>query len=153
MKRCVISLAVVFLLSSVALCADSPQMGTWKLNETKSKVAPGTPKNHTVIYTAAGDSTKITVDGTDASGKSVHSEWTGKFDGKSYPVTGDPTSDSRSYKQISPRILTFTAKLGNKVTLSGRAVVSTNGKTRTVTTTSTDAKGKRAISTVVYDKQ
>jgi hypothetical protein len=62
--------------------ADDPQMGTWKLNETKSKFAPGATKNHTVIYEAAGDNVKITVDGTDKEGKSTHNEWTGKFDGR-----------------------------------------------------------------------
>ena len=42
---------------------------------------------------AAGDSVKVTTDGTDRDGKPVHGEWTGKFDGKDYPVTGDPTTD------------------------------------------------------------
>jgi hypothetical protein len=123
------------------------------LNEAKSKLAPGTPKNHTVIYAAAGDNIKITVEGTDPAGKAIRHEWTGKFDGKYYPVTGDPTSDTRSYKQINARTLTFTAKQGNKVTLTGRVVVSADGKTRTVTTTATDANGKKSNSTVVYDKQ
>ena len=44
--------------------ADDPQMGTWKLNETKSKFAPGATKNHTVIYETAGDNVKVTADGT-----------------------------------------------------------------------------------------
>ena len=153
MKRTLTGFALLLLLTSVARSADNPQIGTWKLNESKSKLAAGSTKNHTVTYTAAGDSTKVTVDGTDASGKSVHSEWTGKFDGKFYPVTGDPTSDTRAYKQVNARTLTLTAKQGTKITLSGRISVSSDGKSRTVTTTSTDAKGKKASSTVVYDKQ
>jgi hypothetical protein len=154
MKRTVIVLALTLFFSGIGLClADSSQMGTWKLNEAKSKLAPGTPKNHTVIYAAAGDNIKITVEGTDPAGKAIRHEWTGKFDGKYYPVTGDPTSDTRSYKQINARTLTFTAKQGNKVTLTGRVVVSADGKTRTVTTTATDANGKKSNSTVVYDKQ
>jgi hypothetical protein len=44
---------------------------------------------------------KVTVDGTDGEGKALHSEWTGKYDGKDYPVTGDPISDARSYKKIN----------------------------------------------------
>jgi len=40
-------------------------MGTWKLNEAKSKIGAGSPKNSTVVYEAAGDSVKVTVDGTD----------------------------------------------------------------------------------------
>jgi hypothetical protein len=153
MKRTVV-LLVTLLFSSVAVClAQNPQIGTWKLNEAKSKIPAGATKNHTVIYETAGDNVKVTVEGTDASGKAVRHEWTGKMDGKSYPVTGDPTSDSRSYKKINDRTLTFTAKQGTKVTLTGRVVVSADGKTRTVTTTSTDAKGKKVASTVVYDKQ
>lgn len=40
-------------------------MGTWKLNEAKSKFVAGATKNNTVVYEAAGNMTKITVDGVD----------------------------------------------------------------------------------------
>ena len=75
------------------LRSDAPQMGTWKRNEAKSKIAPGMPKNHTVVYEPAGDDVKVTVDGIGADGKPVPSEQTGKFDGKDYAVTGDATED------------------------------------------------------------
>ena len=137
MKRIVIllTLAVLFVGGTVCL-AQNPHMGTWKLNEAKSKFSPGAAKNHTVVYEAAGDSVKVTVDGADGDGNATHNEWTGKFDGKFYPVTGDPTSDMRSYRKINNRTLALTGKKGNKVTLTGRIVVSANGKTRTVTTSS-----------------
>jgi hypothetical protein len=128
-------------------------MGTWKLNEAKSKFGPGATKNHTVVYEAAGDSVKVTVDGVDGEGKPSHNEWTGKFNGRYYAVTGDPTSDMRSYRRINSRTLAITAKKGGKITLTGRIVVSANGKTRTVTTTGTDSKGKRVTNRAVYDKQ
>ena len=70
-------------------------MGTWKLNEAKSKIAPGAPKNSTVVYEAAGDNVKVTIDGTDGEGEPLHSAWTGKFDGNDYPVTGGPSVDMR----------------------------------------------------------
>ena len=154
MKRIVILITFAALCFGVAVAqADNPQMGTWKLNEAKSKFGPGANKNHTVVYEAAGDSTKVTVDGTDGEGNPTHNEWTGKFDGKFYAVTGDPTSDTRSYRKIGSRTLTLIAKKGAKVTLTGRVVVSVDGKTRTVTTTGTNAKGKRVTNTAVYDKQ
>ena len=78
--------------------AQSPQMGTWKLDEAQSKIPAGFAKNSTVIYAADGDNMKVTTDGTDGAGKPMHTEWTGKFDDKEYPLTGDPTADSRSYK-------------------------------------------------------
>ena len=96
---------------------------------------------------------KVTVDGTDRDGKPTHNEWTGKFDGKDYPVTGDPTSDARSYKKIDDRTLALTVKKDGKVTVSGRIVVSADGKSRTVTTSGTDPQGKEFKNTAVYDKQ
>ena len=128
-------------------------MGTWKLNEAKSKLAPGVVKNHTVIYEAAGDMIKITVDGTNADGSAAHNEWTGKFDGKDYALTGDPTADTRAYRKIGARTLAMTIKKDGKVTVTGRIVVSANGKSRTVTTSGTDASGKKFRTTAVYDKQ
>lgn len=128
-------------------------MGTWKLNEANSKLGPRTPKNTAVVYEAAGDNVKVTVDGIDAYGKPTHNEWTGKFDGNDYPVTGDPTSDMRSYKKIDERTLEFTAKKAGNVTTTGRIVVSADGKSRTVTVNGTDPTGKKFQSTAVYDKQ
>jgi hypothetical protein len=116
MKTKTTGLILALCFFGAAFCfADDPQMGTWKLNETKSKFAPGVPKNHTVVYEAAGDNVKVTVDGTDKDGKSTHNEWTGKFDGKDYPVTGDPTSDMRSYKKIDDRTLEITLKKGGRL--------------------------------------
>ena len=146
------SVVLFFVAGAMCLAADNPQMGTWKLNEAKSKLAPG-PKNTTVVYEAAGDQTKVTVDGVDAEGKPTHNEWTGKFDGKDYPVTGDPTSDARSYKQVDDHTLELTVKKDGKATVTGKIVVSADGKTRTVSTTGTDAKGKKVKNTSVYDKQ
>jgi hypothetical protein len=145
-------LGVFFVGVAVCFAAD-PNIGTWKLNEGKSKLAPGGAKNTTVVYEAAGDMVKITVDGVDAAGKPVHHEWTGKYDGNDYPVTGDPTSETRSYKTAGDRALTFTAKKGGKVVTTGRVVVSADGKSRSVNTTTTDSTGKKLHSVAAYDKQ
>ena len=154
MKGRVILLTLAALFVGVTVClAANPHMGTWKLNEAKSKFSPGATKNNTVVYEAAGDSVKVTVDGVDGNGNPSHNEWTGKFDGKFYPVTGDPTSDMRSYRKINNHTLALTAKKDGKVSLTGRIVVSANGRTRTVTTTATDSKGKRVSNKAVYDKQ
>ena len=126
-RATVLTLALCFVGAAVCFAADG-FMGTWKLNEAKSKLAPGTGKNSTVVYEAAGDDVKVTVDGTDSDGKPIHHEWTGKFDGKDYPVTGDPSSDARSYKKVDDHTLTFTGKKAGKVTITGRVVISADGK-------------------------
>jgi hypothetical protein len=153
MKTRSIVLTLSLSLAALAICSASPEMGTWKLNETKSKIAPGSAKNLTVVYAAAGDSVKVTVDGVDADGKPTHNEWTGKFDGKDYPVTGDTTQDMRSYKKVDDHNLEMTVKKAGKVTMTGQLVIAADGKTRTVTTTGTDAKGAKFTNTAVYDKQ
>jgi hypothetical protein len=153
MKTKTIGLTLLLSLAASAVCLASPHMGTWKLNEAKSKFAPGSPKNHTVVYTAAGDQVKVTVDGVDAQGKKTHNEWTGKFDGKDYPLKGDPTADTRSYKESGGDTLAMTIKKNEKVSVTGKIVVAPDGKTRTVTTNGTDAKGAKGESTAVYDKK
>jgi hypothetical protein len=155
MKTRTVALILVTLFAGVTMCfaAANPTLGTWKLNEAKSKIGAGMPKNLTVVYEAAGDDIKGTIDGVDGMGKPTHNEWTGKFDGKDYPVTGDSTSDTRAIKQIDDHHFELTVKKGGKVTMTGKAVISADGKTRTVTVGGTDAMGKKVEGTSVYDKQ
>jgi len=154
MKARTIGLTLALCLVGVASCsAQDVQMGTWKLNEAESKLASGGPKNTRVVYEAAGDNVKVTVDGIGSDGQPTHNEWTGKFDGKDYPVTGDPTSDVRSYRRIDDHTLGLNGTKGGKLTISGRIVVSDDGKTRTVTLGGTDPTGNKYQSIAVYDKQ
>src|SRR5213082_4096945 len=102
-----LTLALCFFAGAACFAADDPNMGSWKLNESKSKLIPGEGKNTTVVYEAAGDQVKVTIDGTDKDGKPTHNEWTGKFDGKDYAVTGDPKSDMRPQTKSDPNTLKF----------------------------------------------
>ncbi len=151
-RTLLVALALCFVGTALSL-AQGPEMGTWKLNEAKSKLVAGFMKNTTVVYTADGDNVKVTTDGTDGSGQPMHTAWTGKFDGKDYPLSGDPTSDSRSYKKIDDRTLELANKKGGKATTTGRIVVSADGKTRTLNVTGTNSAGKKVSSVSVYDKQ
>ena len=154
MKTRSIVLAVVVCFVGLSLSfAQNPQMGTWKLNEAKSKIPAGMMKNTTVTYTAEGDNVKVTTDGTSGDGSAVQTEWTGKFDGKDYPLTGDPNADTRSYTRVNDHTLTLENKKGGTVTTSGRIVVSADGKTRTLTASGKNAAGKKVTSKALYDKQ
>lgn len=151
--RTSLSTLALCLFAVAAFAATDSMMGTWKLNEAKSKLAAGAPKNNTVTYEAAGDSVKVTIDGVGADGTPTHSEWTGKFDGKDYPSSGNPNEDMRSAKQIDGHTLHVVSKKGGKTVLTAHVVLSPDGKSRTVTTTGTDAQGKKYKSVAVYDKQ
>jgi hypothetical protein len=150
--RTLVSTVSLLVLGTAIGIAASPQIGSWKLNEAKSKFS-GVAKNTLVVYTEAGDSVKVAIDGIDADGKAFHSEWTGKFDGKDYAVTGDASADMRSYTVVNANTLAFTTKKGGKVLLSGEIVVAADGKSRTVKASGTNAKGESVTQTAVYDKQ
>lgn len=151
-KTSLLTLALCFAAGTV--CLASPFTGVWKLNPAKSKFAPGATKNTVVVYKdTMWGKTNISVDSVDANGKTAHSEWSGKFDGKDYAVTGDATSDMRAYTKVDDRTMTFTSKKAGKIVVNGRVAVAADGKSRTVTTSGANAKGKKAKSTAFYDKK
>ena len=150
------SIVVTFVLCLLALTvsfAQDPNIGTWKLNEAKSKIPAGVGKNTTVVYSAAGSDIKVTTDGVDAAGQPAHSEWTGKFDGKPYPVTSNPDVDFRAVKPKGERTLLIANMKGNKTVSNGKVELAKDGKSRTLEITNFAAGGKKIHATYVYDKQ
>ncbi len=150
--RIAVLAAALSFMATAACFAASPQMGTWKLNEAKSKLAPGMGKNNTVIYAEQKDKIKITVDGVDKDGKPTHSVWVGKWDGKAYPVKGNLPYNSVAYRVVNDRTNDITAMKDGKIGWTGRITVAPDGKSRTVTINGTDAQGKKFKAKVVYDK-
>jgi hypothetical protein len=147
----VVAVALSFVVAAACFAAN-PHIGTWKLNEAKSKIPPGMGKNTMVTYTEQKDKIKVTTDGVDKDGKPTHSVWVGKFDGKAYPVKGNLPYNSVAYKMVNERTNDITAMKDGKMTWSGRIEVSADGKSRTVTINGTDATGKKVKSKAVYDK-
>ena len=144
--------AALSFTAAAACLAASPQMGTWKLNEAKSKLVPGMGKNTTVTYAEQKDKIKITVEGIDKDGKPTHSVWVGKFDGKAYPVKGNLPYNSVAYRVVNDRTNDITAMKDGKIGWSGQITVAADGKSRTVTINGTDAQGKKFKGKAVYDK-
>jgi hypothetical protein len=153
MKTRITAVAVAFSFVAAAACfAANPHLGTWKLNEGKSKIAPETGKNQTVVYTEMKDKMKVTVDGVDKDGKPRHGVWEGKTDGKAYKTEGNMSWDSMAYKVVNDHTYELTAMKGGKVISSGKSTISADGKTRTVTMSGT-MDGKKFKNKAVYDKQ
>ncbi len=132
-RSMLLTIVVCFIAFAVSY-AQNPHMGTWKLNEAKSKIPAGMMKNTTVTYAEEGDSVKVTTDGT-LGDKPVN------------------TADSRSYTKVDDRTLTLDNKKDGKVTTTGRIVVAADGKSRTLTVSGKDSAGKKVTSKAVYDKQ
>jgi hypothetical protein len=153
MRTKTIGLGVLLSVAAAAMCfANNPTLGTWKLNENKSTFGDGAGKTTLVVWEKVGDQQKCTVDGTDADGNKTHTVWTGKLDGKDYPVTGDAQADTRSFKLSGEHKIDMVSKKDGKTVGDGTIVVAEDGKTRTVTNTMTNAKGEKVTSTLAYDK-
>jgi uncharacterized protein YpmB len=151
-KIAVFAVALSFIATAACFAAN-PHMGTWKLNETKSKIPAGMGKNTTVTYAEAKDEVKVTIDGTDKDGKPTHSVWVGKFDGKAYSVKGNLSYNSVAYKMVNERTNDITAMRDGKTAWTGRITVAADGKSRTVTINGTDADGKKFKGKALYDKE
>jgi len=153
MKTRIAVVAVALSFTAAAACfAASPQMGTWKLNEAKSKLVPGMGKNPTVTYAEQKDKIKVTVDGVDKDGKPTHGVWVGKWDGKAYPEKGNLSWNSAAYKVVNDRTNDITTMKDGKIVWTGTITVAADGKSRTVTMNGTDANGKKFKGKAVYDK-
>ena len=151
--RIAVVIVALSVIATGACLAANAQLGTWKLNEAKSKAMPGMGKNTMVVYKEQGNNIKVTVEGVDKDGKPTHGVWVGKFDGKAYPSRGNLSWNSAAYKVVNDRINDITVMKDGKTMWTGRIEVSKDGKSRTVTVNGTDEKGKKFTSKTVYDKE
>ena len=141
-------------MGTAAGFADSPHMGTWKLDEAKSDIPAGWPKNTTVVYsTEAGDKWKITTEGKDKDGKAVKTTWVGKIDGKPYSIEASPVFDQIAYTMKDERTNEMKGMRNGKVVGTGSIVVAPDGKSRVVTVTMTGEDGKKTTGKLAYTKE
>ena len=141
------------VLALSGLLAGQPQpswFGTWTLNLARSTYSPGPPP-----YTRArrrvepsGDGIKITDDMVRSRGGIIHLEWTGKFDGKDYPVQGVELVLTNAYRRIDDRAYELIQKIDGEVVATSRMAMSPDG--RTITTVNSS---RTASATTVYERQ
>jgi hypothetical protein len=146
-------LAVV-LASTIQAQAPKSLLGTWKLNAAKSTFSPGpAPKSMSVTYSAvAPDGMKIAVEVVPATGPAEHWEMSGQYDGKDYPIKGNPNADTVSFNKVDDLTSESTFKKAGKVTATNVRKLSADGKTLTVTSTGTTADGKPRKDVQVFEK-
>ena len=140
-------------LASTSFAGES-WVGSWKLNAAKSQsgAAPA-PRAQTLKFEATPAGIKLTSDGTDADGKPMHGGYVSKFDGNDVPWAGNPVADVACPKKVDDNSYENVWKKGGKAVATAKVAVSKDGKTLTVSTTGTDAKGAAINAVAVYDRQ
>ena len=148
-------------LSAIVVYGADMFSGTWKANVAKSKYSPGPPpKSAMQKIDSVEGGFKLVADGENSEGKKNHNDYTVKFDGKDYPehpmLDGKPNpnaADTISIKKTDDFTYEATTKKGGKVLTTTKNVVSKDGKTRTSTTTGTNAQGQNVNNVVMWEKQ
>ena len=150
----VVVATILVVLGGGAFAQSNSDVGTWTLNVAKSKYSPGPPpKSATTKIEAAGAGVKTTVDQVFPDG-TRHWEYTADNDGKDIRVTGNnPDADTIARTRVNATTVQTVNKKGGKVTTTNTSVISSDGKTRTVTTKGTNAQGQMVNNVAVYEKQ
>ena len=147
-----IALLGTLFVGASAFAADAV-VGTWKLDVAKSTFSDTALKGGTRVYTEAADGTVMDQKTVGADGKEMSMHVTIRYDGKDYPISGNPDADTGAGKVIDAHTTHFTLKQGGKVVASVHRVVSADGKTLTVNNKGTHADGKAYDDTLVFDRQ
>jgi len=133
-SRIAVVTVALSVMATAACFGANPHVGTWKVNESKSKEGMDMGKTNTVTYAEKKDQLQVTVDG------------------KAYKAKGNLAWDMMAYKAAGDRAYDITAMKGGKVTWTGRSTVSADGKSRTLNISGTGADGKKFKAKIVYDK-
>ena len=148
------AMLVTWVTLFVATAAADQLSGTWKMNPEKSKYSPGpAPKDLTVVVESDENNYKLDANGTDGDGKPIHVQYSAKFDGKDYSVTGIANADAVSLKRIDANTIETLQNKDGKVVMTITTTVAKDGKTRTSTYRGKNAQGKDVYNVVVFDKQ
>jgi hypothetical protein len=67
---------------------------------------------------------KFSQEGVDDKDQPFKLSYEAKFDGKEYPITGDPDNDSVSLQRVNEREIKFTLKKAGKVSSELNVIVS-----------------------------
>lgn len=162
MKTYVRTASLLIALFAAAFCmhatpagsqAKDPFLDTWMLDGDKSTFVPGpVPEDRTMIFEAKdGGLHHITRTRNLFLGGTDDIDYTAKFDGKDYPITGTGL-DTVSLKRVDAGTIERTGKVRGKVTESCSMKLSPDGKTLTMTVKGS-YNGTDYRSTQVFERQ
>ena len=149
----VVAVGLVVVLAGTSLAqSGNSSLGTWKLRGPMPNVGAGSPVSVILKHEAVGTGVKATLDVVGANGVLAHMEFSGRYDGKDNPVTGSAeVGDVVALSRVDVNTVRLVHKRDGKVIVTETAVVSSDGKTMTIT--NTDAQGSPVEGAAIWDKQ
>jgi hypothetical protein len=149
----VVAVGLVVVLAGASLAQPgNSSLGTWKLRGPMPNVGAGSPTSVILKYEAAGMGVKATLDVMGAEGILAHLEFSARYDGKDNPVTGGGQVGAVvALTRLDANAVRLVHKVDGKVIVTETAVVSSDGKTMTIT--NTDAQGNPVEGAAIWDKQ
>ena len=146
--------ARIIFIGLLALSAETkgPWIGTWKLNPARSTTAPDRYKRVIARIEPWEDGLKVTYEMVGTRGGVSYLEWTGRFDGKDYPVEGADYIMTNAYTLLNERSYQIVVKVEGSVAATARVEVSSDGKSLTTVTTEKNARGQTISTTAVYER-
>jgi hypothetical protein len=144
--------AMCVLVSLVSAQDRDPLAGTWQLNVAQSKYASAAPpKSQTTTLRAVDGGLHESVERVNADGTATRWDVTAKYDGRDYPVKGDPSRDTVAMTKVDRNTVDIVNKKAGAVVSRMRIVVATDGKSRTNTVT--DPSGQKTTAVLFFDRR
>ena len=107
--------------------------GAWHLNAAKSKFAsPAKEQSETRTYDVSANRVTVKSSSKDPSGKVLNFSYSAGWDGKWYPMVGNPNANRISLTSLSDRELKASSQLNGKPSVESRATVTADGKHLTI---------------------
>lgn len=132
--------------------SSNPLVGSWRLNVARSSFAGDAPTKATRDVDPGKGGVRIVDTVAYKDGRAVRTEWMVKYDGKDYPMKGEPTY-TISISRASDHFFNFKIKVNGRVTTTGQIVCSPDGQSETMTGTEVDARGVLTQFTTFWDRE
>lgn len=156
MSTLAVTAVAIAAITSSALAATHPAIGTWKLNIAKStdESSAPPPKSQTFVFAESANGVSLATTIVGADGKSTATKGEAiKWDGAAHPENTNPDHDSVMVKQVGARTIEWTFTKKGALVRSGTLTVSRDGKMMTVSGASVAANGKKTYFNDVFDRK
>jgi hypothetical protein len=99
------------------------------------------------------DGLRVVYDMVRRRGGVTHMEWSGRFDGRDYPVQGVDYVLTNAYRQLSDRSYEIVVRVDGREAAVATATISADGSTMSVETVEGDSAGRTRRTSAVYKRR